>query len=151
VPSSVIELPLQDQVLLRDATDRFDCERIHRYITSTLKESITLSPSKHLSRASDANNIEQARLAIAELGNCPNWHPTGLYRGTWWAAIADLQPTWQLELTKLFWKEGFQLIDREEDEARPRHPNGRAYPRIREVVMQQTRRTYAQIAADFNP
>jgi hypothetical protein len=36
----------------------------------------------------------------------------------------------------------FQLVDREEE--RSRMPSGRAYPGIREVIMRQTRRTYAQ-------
>jgi hypothetical protein len=149
---TILELPLKDKVLLRELADRFDCEKTLRYITLSLEHSIKNSPLQHLNRSSDANNVEQARLAITELGNYHNWQLTGMgLDSAWWTAIANLRPTWQLALSKLFWKEGFQLVDREEDEARPRAPNGRAYPRIREVVMQQTRRTYAQIAADFNP
>jgi hypothetical protein len=150
VSDYVSYLSLQDQAELLVLADRFDCVNVQYDITSALEASASKNAMELLRRSSEDNLVPLAKIAIRHRGDCSEWRPTtSSGRNTWWKVVRGLRPTWQLELTKLYWEDGFQLVDREEE--RPRMSSGRAYPRLREVIMRQTRRTYAQIADDFDP
>jgi hypothetical protein len=154
VAAHIYALPLKDQVDLFAVADRFDCDRVQGDIMALIKYAAVTSPLDLLKRSSDANVVWPARLAIAELDNTPEWTPCRfgykLSADEWWAAIDNLRATWQIALTKLFWEGAFELLERP-GKPRRRRLNGKAYPRPREGIMQQSKRDYGDIAKEFNP
>jgi hypothetical protein len=151
-------LSLEAQASLWTAADRFDCERIQNDIMTIFNYRATRYPSELLKYSSEINAVVPAKVAIAHLSRrtTDGWqfsrkaywpHSSA---NDWWSTISCLRPTWQLELTRLFWEGGRQLVDRPEEQ-RPRKRNGHATARIREQALHQTRKTYAQIADRFDP
>jgi hypothetical protein len=150
------DMSLEATGSLSRLADRFDCERIQQALAVNFKRLALHRPARFLGRCSDVNAVPPARVAIAALPNfyTEDW-PFG--RGTlggdmsdWWKAISPFRPSWQLELSRLFWEGGQQLVDRPEED-RLRKGNRRAYSRHREQALHQTRKSWAQIAEEFNP
>jgi hypothetical protein len=153
----LVKLSLREQGSLSTLADRFDCELILASLTHIFESTAKRNPTAYLKRCSDANAVPPAKVAIMFLPTCdtPLWpycrQPNCKDPASdWWQALSPLRASWQLELTKLFWEGGLQLVDRP-DEERPRRGNGRADPREREGIMRPSRKTWAQIAEDFNP
>jgi hypothetical protein len=153
----IVNLPFEAQVALLMTADRFDCERIERDITIVFEDLADLCPFSLLKQSSDANAVAPARIAIASLPEIANdsWPYSRKLSANnsiddWWSAITPLRATWQIELTRLYWEGGRQLVDRP-GEQRPLKANGKVVPREREEALHQTRRTYVQIAREFDP
>jgi hypothetical protein len=147
---AIRRLPIKDKLVVQELADRFDCEAISARVKLSIKDYYARNPgSKLLTKASKTNSLMAARIAIAKLDTDQVFLDKSIYRN-WWTLIKDLRPSWQVELTRLVWKNQYELVNRP-DQPRATHPSGRRVAREREIIMVQTTSSWATIAAAFNP
>jgi hypothetical protein len=144
ISETIGSFSLKAKVLLARLADRFDCEVISRSTNRKLNIYYQeKTPLALLTEASNDDLIEPARKAILRI----RWGD--LYR-QWWPSLQGIRPSWQIELTRLIWITRQQLVDRPEEV--PKYTSsGRRRSRTRESIMSQTRRSFQEIADDFNP
>ena len=149
IPTVIYNLSVQDSFKLIDVADRFDCEAIGTSAKLSLEVFYaSLGAWEILEVASEANSIAIAKRAIIKMTHDKS---LPIYDITeWWSMMSSLQPTWQLELTKLVWVFQKDIVDRPHQNRRTL-PNGRKEARMREAIMVQTSRPYKEVAAAFNP
>jgi hypothetical protein len=135
---------LKSLILLARLADRFDCEVISRSTNRKLNIYYQeKTPLALLTEASNHDLIEPARKAILRIRWGDLYHQ-------WWPSLQGIRPSWQIELTRLIWITRQQLVDRPEEV--PKYTSsGRRRSRTRESIMSQTRRSFQEIADDFNP
>jgi hypothetical protein len=149
IPAVIYNTSVKDNLRLIDLADRFDCEAIGASANLSLEIGYaSRSAWEVLEVASDANSIPMAKRAIIKMTH-DNKLPI-CQLSEWWSLISSLQPTWQIELTKLVWVFQNEIVDRPLQERRTL-PNGRKEARMREAIMVQTTKSYEQVAAEFNP
>jgi hypothetical protein len=150
IPKAIERLPLKEKISLGETADRFDCAVIDLSVKRSLGVYYdSMTPIQLLRAASKANIVPVAKAAIARMGTSSRWGPERIYRD-WWTFISGIRPTWQVELTKVFWETGDQLVERLY-KAPEYQINGRKKPRTREGILIATRHSFAEIAAAFNP
>lgn len=82
------------------------------------------------------------------MGKEPEWGRKASYH-QWWKRLEGIRPSWQIELTKLFWEFQNELVNPYKE--RGRYSNGRRRPRSRETIMVQSDMSPEAIAAAFDP
>jgi hypothetical protein len=143
-------LSLKEKVCLEEMADRFDCEVINISVKQSLGSYYSSeTPWELLTVASNLDLVPVAKAAIIGMQHDYDCATRRIYR-IWWTFIEGLRPSWQVELTKLFWDSNQQLVDRPHDTPR-RTITGRKRPRTRECVLIRTGRTFKEIAEAFNP
>jgi hypothetical protein len=141
-------LSIKDKLVVQELADRFDCEGISARLKLSIDHYYASSSGLELlAKASEANLLVVAKIAIGKLGADQAFLDKSIYRN-WWTLIKGLRPGWQVELTRLVWKNQYELVNRPN---RLLHPCGRRVARKREVIMVQTASSWAAIAAAFNP
>jgi hypothetical protein len=150
ISDTIDSFSLKSKVLLGRLADRFDCEVISRSTNQKLSVYYgRKTPLALLKEASENNLIEPARQAIRDIEWLAGFELAKLYR-QWWPSLQGIRPSWQIELTRLIWITRQQLVDRPEEV--PEYTiSGRRRSRTRESIMSQTRRSFQEIADDFNP
>lgn len=147
---AIEQLSLKDKIRLEEMADRFDCEVINISVKHSLDIYYSsMTPTELLIIASNIDSVPVAKAAITRMQNDYDCRTRRIYR-IWWTFIEGLRPSWQLELTKLFWDNDRQLVDRPLETPK-RTITGRRRPRTRECVLIRTSRTFKEIAEAFNP
>ena len=150
IPKAIEDLSLKEKICLAETADRFDCGVIDLSVKRSLGIYYkSMSPSQLLMAASKANLVPIAKAAIVKMEGCYDCQAEIIYRD-WWTFVRGLRPSWQLELTKLFWETGHQLVERLY-KAPEYRSNGKRKPRTREGILIGSRHSFAEIAAAFDP
>jgi hypothetical protein len=147
IPLAISKMWYEERLRLIETADRFDCEAIVADTRLSLEVYYAaLGAWDLLTVASKSNSIPLAKKAIIKMqGGEP-----AFAHFEWWTLMSHLQPSWQIELTRLVWSFQSELVNRPQQEHKIR-PDGRREPRKRETIMIQTSRSYQELADAFNP
>jgi hypothetical protein len=149
VPTMIHKLSLVEKVTLQEVADRFDCEAIGVDVKHYLDIYYSsLTALELLAVASKVESVPVARVAITKMAEYSEFRSRST-KHKWWTMIEDIRPSWQIELTKLFWEFQQELVNPHLE--RGRRNNGSRLPRTRETIMVQTTMSHEEIAAAFNP
>lgn len=137
---------LLDYDALYPLVDYMGCDSLIKAIEREVLLQVLERPVYYLEWASDTGCMVAARAAI-KAGAMDNLQKNGT---DWWTAIANLQSSWQIELSRLRWEQGRQLVNRPDDWTNL-GANGRRLPRRQEIMLRDRRLTRAQMAERFEP
>jgi len=118
IPLAISKMWYEERLRLFETADRFDCEAIVANVMLSLEIYYSsLGGWDLLTVASKSNSISLAKRAIIKMADGP---PT-ISRFEWWTLISHLQPSWQIELTKLVWEFRSELVKplQQERQTRP--------------------------------
>jgi hypothetical protein len=136
---------LEKKLALVELADKFDCKSLGSNVRRSLGayyESCTAM--NLLTVASDMNSVPMARIAIRKMKDDYQCRRHLSYT-VWWDWIKDVRPRWQTELTGLIWVSQYKV----------KRPNGSTRyvnPEFgSETTVRQSRKSYQEIAAAFDP
>jgi hypothetical protein len=150
IPASIHNITGRNKFILEELADRFDCEKIALNVKHSIHDTYAnFSGFNILYRASQANSIPMAKMGIIKLESAIENYDKSLY-SKWWSMMEGIRPSWQIEITKLVWKNQHELVNRP---GQPRQvlASGRYAARKRETIMVQATSSWKEIAAAFNP
>lgn len=129
--------------------DFLDCSLVVQAVIETFEDAASDlgfdgSAMRLLQWASDTNQVMVAKIAI-EAGALPSYT-----RYRWYDDIKNLGPQWQIELTRLSWTHGHQLVARDTDKHNIR-ANGKTVARRKETIWFDSRLSDEEIASRFDP